>query len=259
MLQRMLLSLCLILVSNNTYSQSMKGDKETYMSDPIEPVNRLVWDFNYYVLDGYIYKPVTETYVDWVPKGGRVAINNMVLNLDEPSTMVNNLLQFEFGRATNALFRFAFNSTFGVLGLFDVAKYGGIERRRETFGNVLGRWSVPHGPYLMLPVVGPRSTRILVGNVVDGLYFPGSYFTWWQSGVVWGLNGLDVREGLLGQEILIEQSLDSYIFVKEAYIQYEYNKFNANVESTDEFIRLKQQGAQQQLDNELDSFLDEIE
>jgi len=229
------------------------------MSDPIEPVNRLVWDFNYYVLDGYIYKPVTETYVDWVPKGGRVAINNMVLNLDEPSTMVNNLLQLEFGRATNSLFRFAFNSTFGLLGLFDVAKYGGIERRRETFGNVLGRWSVPHGPYLMLPFIGPRSTRILVGNVVDGLYFPGSYFNWWQSGVVWGLNGLDVREGLLGQEILIEQSLDSYIFVKEAYIQYEYNKFNSNVESTDEFIRLKQQGAQQQLEDELDSFLDEIE
>jgi len=98
-----------------------------------------------------------------------------------------------------------------------------------------------------------------VGNVVDGLYFPGSYFNWWQSGVVWGLNGLDVREGLLGQEILIEQSLDSYIFVKEAYIQYEYNKFNSNVESTDEFIRLKQQGAQQQLEDELDSFLDEIE
>ncbi|MEL0628114.1 VacJ family lipoprotein [Psychromonas aquatilis] len=229
------------------------------MSDPIEPVNRLVWDFNYYVLDGYIYKPVTETYVDWVPKGGRVAINNMVLNLDEPSTMVNNLLQLEFGRATNSLFRFAFNSTFGLLGLFDVAKYGGIERKRETFGNVLGRWSVPHGPYLMLPFIGPRSTRILVGNVVDGLYFPGSYFNWWQSGVVWGLNGLDVREGLLGQEILIEQSLDSYIFVKEAYIQYEYNKFNSNVESTDEFIRLKQQGAQQQLEDELDSFLDEIE
>lgn len=259
MLHRTLLSLCLILISHNTYSQSVQGDRETYMSDPIEPVNRLVWDFNYYVLDGYIYKPVTETYVDWVPKGGRVAINNMVLNLDEPSTMVNNLLQLEFGRATNSLFRFAFNSTFGLLGLFDVAKYGGIERRRETFGNVLGRWSVPHGPYLMLPFIGPRSTRILVGNVVDGLYFPGSYFNWWQSGVVWGLNGLDVREGLLGQEILIEQSLDSYIFVKEAYIQYEYNKFNSNVESTDEFIRLKQQGAQQQLEDELDSFLDEIE
>jgi len=259
MLLRAVFSTFILLASYNAQSQSVQGDSETYMSDPIEPVNRLVWDFNYYVLDGYIYKPVTETYVEWIPKAGRVAINNMVLNLDEPSTMVNNLLQFEFKHATDAFFRFAFNTTFGVLGLFDVAKYGGVERRRETFGNVLGRWSVPHGPYLMVPVIGPRSTRILVGNIVDGLYFPGSYFNWWQSGVVWGLNGLDVREGLLGQEILIDQSLDPYTFVKEAYMQFEAYQFNSNSQSTNEFIQLKQQNTQLQIEEELSDFLDEID
>jgi len=259
MLIRIFIPLLFLLANSNAYAQSIQGDKETYMSDPIEPVNRLVWDFNYYVLDGYIYRPVTETYVDWVPKAGRVAINNMVLNLDEPSTIVNNLLQLEFKNATNAFFRFAFNSSFGLLGLFDIAKYGGVERRRESFSNVLGRWYVPHGPYLMVPVIGPRSTRILVGSVVDSLYFPSSYFNWWQTGVVWGLNGLDVREGLLGQEVLIEQSLDPYNFVKEAYIQNEAFKFYSDSQSANEFIKLKQQNSQQQTEQDLSGFLDEID
>ena len=80
MLTRHLFSIFLLFASLSVSAQTIQGNDSTYMSDPIEPLNRLVWDFNYYVLDGYIYKPVTETYVDWVPKAGRVAINNMVLN-----------------------------------------------------------------------------------------------------------------------------------------------------------------------------------
>lgn len=259
MLLRPLIYFLVLFVSSNACSQTVKGDRTRYMSDPIEPVNRWIWDFNYKVLDAYIYKPVTETYVDWVPDNGRIAVNNMMLNLDEPSTIVNNLIQLEFKHATDALFRFAFNSSFGVLGLIDIAKLGGVERRRESFSNVLGRWHVPHGPYLMMPIIGPRSTRILVGNIVDGLYFPGSYFTFWQTGVVWGMTGLDVRAGLLGQEVLLEQSLDNYTFVKEAYMQYEAFKFYANSESMDEFILLKQQEKQQQTDQDLSDFMDEID
>jgi phospholipid-binding lipoprotein MlaA len=259
MLIRKLLPALLLFASSSSFAQTVQGDSNTYMSDPIEPVNRLVWDFNYIVLDGYIYRPVTETYVDWVPKMGRDGIYNFVLNLEEPSTIVNNLLQFEFGHATDALFRFAFNSTFGLLGFIDVAQRGGVERRRESFSNVLGHWSVPHGPYLMVPVIGPRTTRVLVGNLVDNLYFPSTYFNFWQNAAVWGLNGLSVREGLMGQEILIDQSLDPYTFVKEAYLQYEEFKFNNNTESSDEFIKLKQQQSQQQTEEDLSGFLDEID
>lgn len=258
MLIRHWLPALLLFATSSSNAQTVQGDTATYMSDPIEPVNRLVWDFNYTILDGYIYKPVTETYVDWVPKMGRDGLHNFVLNLDEPSTIVNNLLQLEFGHATDALFRFAFNSTFGLLGLIDVAQRGGVERRRESFSNVLGNWSVPHGPYLMVPVIGPRTTRVLVGNVVDSLYFPVSYFNWWQSGVVWGLSGLSAREGLLGQEILIDQSLDPYAFVKQAYYQYEEFKFNHAGENGDEFNNLKLQQSQQQTEEDLSGFLDEI-
>lgn len=232
---------------------------QTQMSDPIEPINRVIWDFNYLVLDAYIYKPVTETYVDWVPNAGRKAVNNFVLNFEEPSTVVNNLIQFEFEHAADALFRFTINSSFGLLGFIDLAEKRGITRRRETFSNVLGHWSVPHGPYLMLPVIGPRSSRKLVGGIVDGLYFPGSYLSFWQTGALWGLDGLDKRESVLGQEQLLEQSLDPYTFAKEAYIQYEAFKYFENSEDIDLMLHEQQQQQVIEEEQDLDAFLDEID
>lgn len=240
-------------------AQTANGDYEyqTHMSDPIEPINRVLWDFNYLILDRYIYKPVTESYVEWIPNDGREAINNFVLNFDEPSTMVNNLIQLEFKHAAGAFARFSLNSTFGLLGFFDIAEAGGLPRRRETFSNVLGRWYVPHGPYLMVPVIGPRSARKLVGSFVDGLYFPMNYLNFWQSGALWGLDGLDKRESVLGQEKLLEQSLDPYIFAKEAYMQYEAFKFYQNSEDINLLFEQQQQSSDEE--QNLDAFMDEID
>lgn len=248
-----------LLFSNIVGAQLVNGDYQYQMSDPFEPVNRVIWDFNYKVLDNYLYRPITETYVDWVPDLGRKSINNFVLNFDEPSTMVNNLVQLQFKHSANALFRFTVNSTFGLLGFIDVAENIGVKRRRETFSNVLGHWSVPNGPYLMLPVMGPRSTRKLVGGIVDGLYFPASYLTFWQSGALWGVDGLDKRESLLGQEVLLDQSLDPYIFVRHAYIQYEAFKFYENSEDINLFMQEKEVIEEEEFDQDLDDFMDEIE
>ena len=258
----MLTRICFVFVvlfSTHLSAQTVAGDPQSQISDPIEPVNRLIWDFNYQVLDTYIYRPVTQSYVDWVPAEGRRAINNFVLNFEEPSTMVNNLIQLDFKHAIQAFFRFSVNSTFGIAGFIDVAEKLGIERRRETFSNVLGRWSMPNGPYLMLPVLGPRSSRKLVGNFVDGLYFPVSYLSFWQSLGLWGLDGLDKRESLLGQEPLLEQSLDPYLFVKEAYIQYEAFKFYSNSEDINLLMQENSETTEEDLDIDLDEFMDEID
>lgn len=257
----LLFTLFLVHFPAMVYAQTANGDYEykTHMSDPIEPVNRVIWNFNYLVLDNYIYKPVTETYVDWVPDNGRKSVNNFILNFDEPSNMVNNLLLLDFADAGDSVLRFSINSTFGLLGFFDLAEKAGVKRKKESFSNVLGHWYVPHGPYLMLPVVGPRSARKLVGSFVDGLYFPLSYLNFWQSGLKWGLDGLDKRESLLGQEKLLEQSLDPYIFVKEAYIQYEAFKFYENTEDMSLFIEEKQKQQSLQDDQNLEAFMDEID
>jgi phospholipid-binding lipoprotein MlaA len=257
----LLILVCLFNMPISTSAQTINGDYEnqTHMSDPIEPINRVIWDFNYLFLDAYIYKPTTETYVDWVPDGGRKAINNFVLNFDEPSTVVNNLIQLEIKHALNALVRFSVNSTFGLLGFLDLAEKGGIPRRRETFSNVLGRWYVPHGPYLMVPVIGPRSTRKLVGGFIDGLYFPMSYLNFWQSTTLWGLDGINKRESVLGQEKLLQQSLDPYIFAKEAYIQYEAFKFYQNSEDINLLLEENQQQKSFEEEQDLDGFMDEID
>ena len=261
----MLIRICLVfIVLFSTYlpAQTADSDPQYQISDPLEPVNRLIWDFNYQILDNYIYRPVTQSYVDWVPTPGRKAINNFVLNFEEPSTMVNNLIQLDFKHSAQAFFRFSVNSTFGLLGFLDVAQRLGVPRRRETFSNVLGHWSVPNGPYLMLPVVGPRSTRKLVGSIVDGLYFPFSYLTFEEDLGLQVFDGLDVRESLLGQEVLLEQSLDPYLFVKDAYIQYQAFKFYSNSEGIDRFMQENSETTDETedyLDAELDEFMDEIE
>ncbi len=229
------------------------------MSDPLEPLNRVIWDFNYDILDHYIYLPVTKSYVEVVPSKGRQFINNFVLNFEEPATIINSFILFNYEASFNALLRLTINSTFGLLGFLDVASDLGIERKTETFSNVLGHWSVSNGPYLMIPVIGPRSTRILLGGFVDSFYFPSRYLKWWQVLGLWALDGLDTRETLLGQEQMLDQSLDSYAFVKETYIQYEAFKFEQNSDSIELFRLHKEDVSEYEFDDDLLDFMDEID
>lgn len=239
--------------------QQQEYTSYSQVNDPFELINRELWTFNYEILDTYIYRPTTQTYVNWVPKIGRKAINNFILNFNEPSNVINNLIQLDFKHSAHALFRFSVNSTFGLLGFMDVAEDLGVPRRRESFSNVLGRWSVPSGPYLMMPAVGPMSTRKLVGKIVDGLYFPFSYLSFEQEVGLYVFDGLGTRESFLGQETIIEQSLDPYLFIRDAYIQNETFKIQGvnsevNQLSTDDFEEVEDD-----LDFDLDGFMDEIE
>ena len=256
------LVLVLMLFTSFSFGQSDEGKAESrrnisQVSDPLESINRVMWDFNYDVLDTYIYRPVTQTYVDVVPTPGRKAINNFASNFTEPATVVNNLIQLNFKSSLQALFRFSVNSTFGLLGFLDVADKLGVPRDKETFSNVLGHWSVPSGPYLMIPVVGPMSSRKLVGSIVDGLYFPFTYLSFSEELGIDVLDALDTRESLLGQEVFIEQSLDPYLFVRDAYSQNEAFKVYGN-ESKVEAPLSAPSGLPEENFN-LDDFMDEID
>lgn len=216
--------------------------------DPIEPFNRLMWDFNYLFLDRYLFRPVVHAYADYVPEPARDSVENVVRNLDEPFSAVNNLLQAKPDWAANATARFLINSTFGVVGLFDVANHMGLPRKQDEFGEVLGYWGVPNGPYLMLPVLGPSSVRDEVGDFIDKLYFPHSLFNFWQRAGLWALDGLSVRSKLIDQEALLDNALDPYVFTKEAYFQYvEYQLYDGNLPEKEEE------------DDLLEEYLDEID
>lgn len=118
---------------------------------------------------------MVEAYRFVVPEPLRNGVSNFFDNLLEVSTAGNALLQVRPEVASRAVIRFAVNSTVGLLGLLDVATAMGVDRQREDFGQTLGWWGVPDGPYLVLPLLGPSGIRDATGVAVDvaaSLYVP---------------------------------------------------------------------------------------
>ncbi len=195
------------------------GEPQTELSDPLESVNRSVWDFNYEVLDKNILRPTAMAYQKYMPKPVRSGLMNMSSNLEEPSSMINNLLQAKPKEAASSAGRFLLNSTVGLLGLVDVAQHIGLKPKQEEFDEVLGKWGVDSGPYLMVPAYGPTVPREVAGDIVDSAYFPLDALTFWVSAFRFGIEALESRIQLVPQEQMLEDSFDQYIFVKEAYFQ----------------------------------------
>lgn len=134
--------------------------------DPFERVNRRLYNFNYY-FDKYVFLPVVNTYRFLLPDYAEQRVSSFFGNLGEIGNFVNNLLQLK-PRATGiTLGRFLVNSTAGVVGLWDPATTLGLSRQPEDFGQTLGYFGVGHGPYLVLPVLGPSNLRDTGGFVVD--------------------------------------------------------------------------------------------
>lgn len=218
--------------SNNAAQQAQAGqtttdataDEQTEQDeatnpDPLESLNRKIWDFNYNYLDRYILKPVTQGYVAVMPQPARTGLYNAAKNIEEPASAFNNLLQGKPGDSAVSVGRFAINSTIGILGLIDVATSMGLERKKEDFGQVLGVWGVGTGPYLMLPALGPSDFRSLTGRIVDSYYWPSTVL---EDPYVIGakvVGIIEARASLIEQEENLNRSLDQYLFVRDAYFQ----------------------------------------
>jgi len=136
------------------------------VSDPLEPLNRAVFRFNY-EFDTYVYLPVVNAYRFVVPRFVRTGVSNFFDNILEVTTAGNAVLQARPEVASRAVIRFLVNSTIGILGVFDVATELGVIEQKEDFGQTLGWWGVPAGPYLVLPILGPSGVRDGTGMAVD--------------------------------------------------------------------------------------------
>jgi phospholipid-binding lipoprotein MlaA len=143
-------------------------------NDPLEPMNRDIFDFNLF-LDRILIKPVAQGYRTVVPEFGRDAIRHFLNNLGEPVIFANDMMQGEFKAAHDTVARFLINSTFGVGGLRDLASETGLERQTGDFGQTLYRWGAPEGPYLVLPIFGPSNPRDAIGMGIDGVMDPFGY------------------------------------------------------------------------------------
>ncbi|RUO49387.1 VacJ family lipoprotein [Pseudidiomarina donghaiensis] len=209
--------LAAILLLVTGCASAPKDDPWADPKDPYEEFNRDMWEFNE-ELDDAVLRPAAKAY-GYIPKPVRTGLLNAAENLDEVSSLVNNLLQGKVVDAGVSFWRFTINSTVGVLGVFDVATEIGIDRRQEGFGEVLATYGVPDGPYLMLPGMGPTVPVDRGGDVVDGMYFPLDNLSGPLSAARWVVKGLDTRLQLIELEPMLEDSLDPYSFVKESYYQ----------------------------------------
>ena len=170
-----------IVTAQAPTTPSEKIDTETALgsddedNDPWERFNEKVFEFNRQA-DRFVLKPVAKAYTWIVPEPFQVLIENGFDNISFVPRMVNSLLQGKWGGATRELSRFMINSTAGIGGLFDAAKYWGIEKSREDFGQTLGVWGVSPGPYLVVPFLPPMTVRDGIGRGVDSFMNPLSYF-----------------------------------------------------------------------------------
>ncbi|HRH82589.1 MAG TPA: VacJ family lipoprotein [Thiobacillaceae bacterium] len=137
--------------------------------DPLEPLNRSIHAFNETV-DRVAMKPLAEAYRAVAPQFVETGVRNVFSNLGDVGVLANDLLQFKGADAVSDFMRLAFNSTFGLFGLLDVASEMGLRKHEEDFGQTLGKWGVTDSPYLVLPFFGPSTFRDTVGLAVDNNY-----------------------------------------------------------------------------------------
>ena len=187
--------------------------------DRFERFNRSVFSFNQ-GLDRTIAKPVAKAYVKVTPAPVRAGVSNFLANLGYPVVIVNDLLQAKPKPFATDTARLIVNTTVGIGGLFDPASKLGLESHDEDFGQTLGHWGVPPGPYLMLPVLGPSDVRDGIGKVADHFTEPKTYYN--NTTVSWGLTGLgllDKRAATLDATAIMDRAFDPYAFMRNAYLQ----------------------------------------
>ena len=234
-MKKFLKSLIIVLVLTTSAIAGSDGENELskkkadQIKDCFEPLNRATFALNQ-GLDKIIFKPVAKVY-RILPSPIRTGTSNALDNLSSVVTIPNNLLQGEFKKAGINTGRFVVNTTFGVIGIFDIAEMIGFsEYEKEDYGQTLGSYGIGPGCYLVLPVIGPSTVRDTVGSLAnlaggdpwynvtvanDTQHF--SNFDYWGTRIS---TGIDFRaKNIESFENLEKNSMDFYASVRSLYLQ----------------------------------------
>jgi len=207
----------LLLTASMGVAAAGSAEEPTDVHDPLEGFNRAMFTFND-TLDTYALKPIAQGYQYVAPDFVETGVSNFFDNIGEVGNFLNNILQGKLADAGVDFSRFMLNTTVGVVGLFDVASELGIEQHDEDFGQTLGAWGVPSGPYVVLPLFGPSSVRDTVGLVADYAVDPVTHIDdQGTKNAFTAVRIIDNRARLLATESLI--SGDKYTFIRDAYMQ----------------------------------------
>jgi len=189
--------------------------------DPWEGFNRAMFTFND-GLDRWVLEPVAKGYDVVTPDELQHCIRNFFWNLRVPIQGLNGLFQGKAVQSASDVGRFTVNTTIGLAGFLDPATYFGLDRHEEDFGQTLGVWGVPNGPYLVIPLLGPSTVRDTGGLAVDSLLTPTWYFL--DAAVTVGSRVVDTvnTRAMVLEDVkrAREASFDFYSAVRSAYLQH---------------------------------------
>jgi len=193
-------------------------------NDPFESFNREIFAFNDTV-DEYFIGPIARGYRDILPDPVRTSIRNFLLNLNTPLSVINSTLQGDFEKGLSGIARFTINSTVGLLGLIDVAAYLGLDPISEDAGQTFGVWGIGSGPYLVIPILGPSSTRDVFGKIGDFMIDPVGLYLIREDKEPFliGTKVLQAIDTRVQLDAVIEGSrknaLDPYAIIRTMYLQ----------------------------------------
>lgn len=234
--------LVVVVLCGSLSAQSVYATEEDD-GDPWRGINEKMHNFNEF-FDRNLLKPVAKGYKKITPEPVRKGVGNFFSNLGEPIVFINDLFQLKPIEAGVDLARFAINTTIGFAGIFDVATRMELHKNDEDFGQTLGRWGVPAGPYVVIPFLGPSNVRDGLSKIPSTFLSPSTNLS--DEPVVNGslflLNMVNMRAGLLDLEKMIIG--DRYVGMRDIMVQLREHQVNdGNVE--DDFV------------DEEDSWLDE--
>jgi len=208
----------------------IEGEEEEYsIQDPLESLNRISFTFNdrlYF----WILKPVAKGYSIIVPEDMRRSVRNFFNNLAFPVKVVNCVLQFKFKEAGNETLRFMLNSTFGILGMYDVAReeFGISVRDEEDFGQTLGVWGIKSGFYIHWPLLGPSSIRDTLGYIGDYFVDPTNFIRPRISRfAIKSYDKINRLSFKIGEyEKIKQEAFDPYLAIRDIYFQYRESRIS---------------------------------
>jgi phospholipid-binding lipoprotein MlaA len=206
--------------------------------DPLEPMNRSISKFND-TLDDNVLKPAATGYRDYTPQFLQTGVSNFFRNLSDVLSMLNSGLQLKGHDTAESFMRVTVNTVFGIYGIFDVATPIGLERHTEDFGQTLGYWGVPNGPYLVLPVLGPSTVRDAAVLPLEFSLDPVSnHDAVAERNAAVFTRIIDKRATLLKTtDLLSGAAIDKYSFTRDSYLQFRRNQvYDGNPPDEDELL-----------------------
>lgn len=194
----------------------------THPEDPYESLNRKTYRFNQ-AFDNTLLKPTAKVYHTVFPAPVRSGVNNFFNNINMIPTVANDLLQAEWGIALRDTWRFVINSSLGIGGLFDAADRCNLPPHSNDLGITFAKWGDVHSPYFIIPFLGPSTFRDGMGLMFNfALLTPYPYVDTTLMYSLMGVRYIDLRSQMLDTDPLLNEGLDKYAFMRDAYLQHRH-------------------------------------